>query len=424
LNIAGAAKTKGEGMEQKSNIDLAEYLSKLALVAQLSPLFSDSDTPFIQSRFAERLFCLASKAQDLARKDISFDAKYSGGAGIGVKTFVASSSTTAKVEKIAEFTSFATRGKFLDLTGEALAREVSLLRNLRVQSDCSEVGVVLNDSYYHCIVRTPGSIYVLEQEYGQIEISSLRPTDKYGLPASDYSQSGHVYFDDGSHHYMYNVAKNVLYRRFNPLTSFTSQSIELGRSRSISEILKSLETMHFESSKTDSNTPVVSSNDYLVLPLYTPATHAVAAASGINQWNARGRVRKFSEAYIPVPAQIHKIKPGFFPSRDTSFRLKLPNNQIVQASICQDGDKALMSNPNTDLCKWLFSTIDGTFENAERRMGTGNNPYAYSDLLAIGKDSVLVRKASSQEWDYEMESASIGSFEKFLEDFSTNQESS
>jgi hypothetical protein len=76
-----------------------------------------------------------------------------------------------------------------------------------------------------------------------------------------------------------------------------------------------------------------------------------------------------------------------------------------------------MSNPNTELCRWLFSTIDGSFEEAERRLGTENKPYTYSDLLAIGKDSVKVRRVIGQSWDYEMESAPIGSYEAFIEGF-------
>jgi hypothetical protein len=59
--------------------------------------------------------------------------------------------------------------------------------------------------------------------------------------------------------------------------------------------------------------------------------------------------------------------------------------------------------------------IDGSFAEAERRMGTENKPYTYSDLLAIGKDSVRVRKVTGQDWDYEMESAQVGSYEAFIE---------
>jgi hypothetical protein len=404
-------------MNQLSKLQSIPYLEKLALIAQLSPLFSDSDIPFIQSRFAERLFCLESGAKDLARQDISFDARDDGGSGIGVKTYVSATKETAKVEKIAEFTSYATQGKFIGLTGEALAREVSTLRNLRVNSDSAEIGVSLDSSFYHCVVRTPGELFFIEQDFAQIALEEIRPTDKFGKSTTDFSKSGHVYFEDASHQYMFNVAKNVLYRRFDPRLGFVSSSQKLQTDLDLAGLIVEIQKLNLSAlAGNKPSTPVKVDSEYVILPLYTPSTKSVASASGINQWNAGGRLRKFSEAYIPVPAQVHKIMPGFFPARDVSFSLKLPSGQVVQASICQDNDKALMSNPNTDLCKWLFGTIDGTFAEAERRMATVNRPYTYSDLLTIGKDSVIVRSVSGFPWDYELESAPVGSYEKFIEE--------
>jgi hypothetical protein len=408
-------------MTQLSDLDGETYLEKLAIVAQLSPLFSDSPTPYIQSRFAERIFCLESGAEDLARKDVSFDAKTSTSQGIGIKTYVASSRNTAKVEKIAEFTSYATQGRFGDLGGEALAREVSALRNLRVRSDCSEIGIELGSSFYHCVVRTPGEIFFIEQEYGRISIEDIRPTDRFGKPDANFSKSGHVYFEDGCHGYMFNVAKNVLYRRFDPNSGFVSHSIKLEQAFDLATLLQEIQKLNPEK---EIDSALQLDPEFVILPLYSPATKSVAEASGINQWNAGGRARKFSEAYIPVPSQVHKIKPGFFPARDVSFTLRLPNGGVVQASICQDGDKALMSNPNTELCKWLFATIDGSFSEAERRMATTNRPYTYSDLFTIGKDSVRVMKVSGLAWDYEMEFALIGSYENFIEEFSQDNSES
>lgn len=411
-------------MQQLSDLKTPTYLQKLALIAQLSPLFSDSDKPFIQSRFAERLFCLESGATDLARKDISFDAKSLDGKGVGIKTYVAAGKTTAKVEKIAEFTAYATQGTFAGLSGEALAREVAVLRNLRVSSDSSEIGVEVAKSFYHCVVRTPGELFFIEQDFGLISLDEIRPTDRFGKPSSRFAESGHVYFDDGIHNYMFNVAKNVLYRRFDPALGFVSTATQLNASLELSALISELQKMELSHEQlTSEDISVLENQDFVVLPLYSASSKSVARASGINQWNAGGRARKFSEAYIPVPSQVHKIKPGFFPARDVSFSLKLPNGEIVQASICQDGDKALMSNPNTELCKWLFAMIDGTFAEAERRMATENRPYTYSDLLAIGKDSVIVRKVSGESWDYELESAPVGSYEDFIDDSELNSDS-
>jgi len=404
-------------LSQLSKLDSVSYLEKIALVAKLSPLFSDSSTPFIHSRFAERIFCLESGSEDLARQDISFDAKGSLSEGIGVKTFVASSRETAKVEKVAEFTTYATQGKFSGLTGEALAIEVAKLRNKRLASDCAEVDVDLGSSFYHCIVRTPGEIFFLEQDFTQINIEKIEATDRFGKSAASFLDEGHVYFKDDLHGYVFNIAKNVLYRRFDPIKGFISDSVKLEQKYDFVSLMQEIKSFMQASA---ANEPGNALNDpqesFVILPLYSPSQKGVPVASGINQWNAKGRVRKFSEAYIPVPRDIHLAKPNFFPGRDVTFKLKLPNGLIVLASICQEGDKALMSNPNTDLCRWLFSTIDGSFADAERRMGTVNRPYTYSDLLAIGKDSVKVRRVIGQQWDYEMESSPIGSYEAFVED--------
>lgn len=411
-------------MQQFSNLETSQYLKNLALIAQLSPLFSDSDKPFIQSRFAERLFCLESGATDLSRKDLSFDAKSLDGRGIGIKTYVAASKGTAKVEKIAEFTSYATQGKFAGLPSETLAHEVAVLRNLRVNSDCSEVGVEVDNSFYHCVVRTPGEMFFIEQDFGLISLEGIRPTDRFGKPVAKFANEGHVYFEDGVHQYMFNVAKNVLYRRFDPNLGFASIATHLNTNLQLPELIAELQRMELSQGQLENQRlNVLSETNFVVLPLYSVASKSVANASGINQWNAGGRLRKFSEAYIPVPAQVHKLKPGFFPGRDVSFSLKLPNGELVQASICQDGGKALMSDPNTELCKWLFSMIDGSFSEAERRMATQNRPYSYSDLLAIGKDSVLVRKVAGQEWDYELESAPVGSYENFVDESELNSDS-
>jgi hypothetical protein len=154
---------------------------------------------------------------------------------------------------------------------------------------------------------------------------------------------------------------------------------------------------------------------FVILPLYSTKSSVlkeVPLKSGINQWNAGGRPRSFGESYIPVPAIIHQIRSGFFPDRETKFQLHLPNGEVVSAKICQQGDKALMSDPNDKLCKWLFSMIDGDWSKSESRF-SGSKPYSYDDLVNINKDSVRVSKSSDGQ-TYFMESAPLGSFEQFV----------
>lgn len=49
--------------------------------------------------------------------------------------------------------------------------------------------------------------------------------------------------------------------------------------------------------------------------------------------------------------------PGFFPRRDQPFDLELPNGETIIAKVCQDQGKAIMSNPNKDLGKWLLRDV-------------------------------------------------------------------
>ncbi len=52
-----------------------QYKKDLQIVGSLSNLFSDSTTPYLYYRIAEKMFCKAFNAQDLSRGDVSYDAK-------------------------------------------------------------------------------------------------------------------------------------------------------------------------------------------------------------------------------------------------------------------------------------------------------------------------------------------------------------
>lgn len=401
-----------------SSLDSKIYLDDLVKMSNLSRLFSESATPYLHSRFVERLFCFRSGSLDLGRRDISFDAISSQKNAIGIKTYVAATTATSKMEKVSEFTNFAKRGNFLDHSPESLAHKVSELRNLRLRSDLAELGAHSSYSFYHCVVRVPGQIFFLEQPYDFVNIASLCPTDRFGVKTTKFNDSGHVYFNDGNCDYSFNIAKNVLYKRFSPVDSSVSAMADVNIRDSMQEILEKLDSIPVRESICESpETPdsLEEKLEFVVLPLYSPSRKAVMPSSGINQWNAGGRERAYGESYIPVPQRVHMLKPGFFPGRETPFLLKLPNGEVVTAKICQEGGKALMANPNNMLCKWLFSTIDGSFEASTQRMAS-SRAYTYSDLESIGKDSVRVTKTPNKSWDFEIETAKLGAFEDFVGD--------
>jgi len=129
----------------------------------------------------------------------------------------------------------------------------------------------------------------------------------------------------------------------------------------------------------------------------------VPEKSGLNQWNASGRPRDINEIYIPIPIWIHRKFPNFFPPRDQSFELSLPDRATMGAKVCQDDSKALMSNPNSALGKWLLRDV---LNLQERELLT------YDKLQAIGLDTVVIYKTDNETYDIDF--TRIGSYEKFL----------
>jgi hypothetical protein len=165
-------------------------------------------------------------------------------------------------------------------------------------------------------------------------------------------------------------------------------------------------------------TSEIPGQDYVILPLYSHrnGVKEVPAKSGLNQWNAGGRQRKFGEAYIPVPRDVHKYCPDFFPI-GKNFLLKLPNTRMpANASLCQAGSKALMTNPNDELCKWIFKVIDPKFSVSMYNKPPSRDPFTYADLEMAGYDSVKVTKSKDQKSkSYEIQFEAIGAYEEFLE---------
>lgn len=409
--------SKGELLESFSQVNIEKYGSLVSYVSKLSALFSDSANAAVDSRFVEKLFCRLTQSKDVARKDVSFDAVFGIDAGVGIKTFVAGINTLTKTEKVAEFAKDATAGVFQGLSNEERAHKVTQLRNKRILSDTAEMGLSLTESFYHCLVRRPEVAFVHEESYSLIDPASIIPTNRLGNPVKAFTSSGvgHVYFTDGLNQYTYNVSKNVLMKKFDLNSGYNSASMPTPIDFDIWATLLGPEVS--QEPFMDRSEPEVTDEDFVILPLYSTKSlenKQVAERSGINQWNAGGRTRKFGEAYIPVPSIVHKLSPGFFPERDVTFTLVLPNGQQVVAKLCQDGSKALMSSPNDVLCEWLFASIDGSLAIAEKRL-TDHSPYSYEDLRLIGKDSVRVTRTPEGPTEYQLELAPIGSFEEFLD---------
>jgi hypothetical protein len=355
-----------------------EYEQFLKIAGYLSNLFSESDIPYLYYRVAEKVFCRAFEAEDLSRSDVSADAKKNT-MGIGLKTFLMSNNRT--FQKIAEFNN--DRKRYENLSPENLIREVSKLRNARIQF--TENAHALENSIYHCVIRDKGKFLIFEELMDKIDISSIKNVKK---------RKGSITFDDGKHDYSFLTSKSTLTKRFITKPIVYEFNVEILKDPLL-ELRKLLEktSLHFEKESKIKQT--------IYLPLYG-RNQTVSEKSGLNQWNAGGRERHANEIYIPIPAEIHKNFPSFFPSREISFDLKLPNGKTMQSKVCQDGGKALMSHSNRELGQWILRDV---LKLKEGELLT------YDKLHILGIDSVRIDKIDSSI--FEINFARTGSYERF-----------
>ncbi|MBR2157309.1 MAG: restriction endonuclease, partial [Campylobacter sp.] len=142
-----------------------------------------------------------------------------------------------------------------------------------------------------------------------------------------------------------------------------------------------------------------------IIPLYSykKGEKFVYPKSGLNIWNAGGRKRDLNEIYLQNPSEVREIKPNFFPNLETSFNLRTPDGEILSAKICQQGGKAIMTNPNKALSKWLLRKV--------LKLNEGEL-LTYERLKILGIDCVIIYKNSDLE--YEIDFAKIGDYEKFI----------
>jgi hypothetical protein len=367
-----------------------KYIEMLQILGSLSRLFSDNPVPYLYYRAAENIFCHAFDALNVSRGDISVDAT-SARIGIGLKTFLHGKGET--FQKIAEFNKAFDK---LDISSpKSLIVAVSRLRNERVEFTMRAHN--LEHCIYHLVTRKNDRFEIYEEPMDSINLSALHITK---------NTKHSVYFTDGKNEYNYYIPKSTLFKRFR-----TTNALDTIQVKIIDDPLS------FLSHQTNSNPhwlrEVESNLQQIYLPLYSPRTGLVQPSSGLNQWNAGGRPRDVNEMYISVPLWIHRKFPGFFPYQLGSeeageygepFSLVLPDGVVLSAKICQQNGKALMSNPNRLLGKWLLRQV---FQLPNLTVLT------YNHLVNAGIDSVKITKIN--EYKFKIEFASLGSYKEFAE---------
>ncbi|MBN1838406.1 MAG: NgoFVII family restriction endonuclease [Campylobacterales bacterium] len=364
-----------------------QYENLLKAFSSLTKLFSDNNQPYLEYRAMENIYCKSFNAINLAREDGAFDAKI-GDIGIGLKTFGIKDNS---VEKVAEFNKYSYELKKLDK--DTLAQRLAILRNERIITATNLHS--LTKRIYHCIGRYKNELVVFETEYPLIDIGSLshiKQTDKS------------LFFKDRDHEYRFNFSKSVLMKKFSLEQSTIISKIDIKIFENpYDAILRLLDLIPCSVNETNHT------NEYVILPLYSTRNKhkkEVQERAGLNQWNANGekRKRKFGEIYIPIPAKVRDLKKDFFPLRDISFNLKTPDGSILSAKVCQDGSKALMTNPNNAMSDWLLKKVFGLKEW---------ELLTYEKLQNTGFDSVKIIKLDSL--NFEITLSNLDSYEDWIE---------
>jgi hypothetical protein len=365
------------------------YVEYIGIVASLSNLFTtDSSAPYLVSRSTENIFCETLDAKNIGRDDSAIDATIKN-YGVGIKTFLHNNGLT--LQKIAEFNRESANYRNFD--NLEIIRYISKLRNERLQFALNNYGI--EKLVYHCITReSSGEIGFYNVPMDFINIDGLQILS---------SRQNTISFSDGRNDYSFNITKSTLYKRFD-LTNdkFKMRKIHVNIIADPYILLKDL----IEKPTMLHTAKINPAYEYIVLPLYSFSKvkgKFVPEKSGLNQWNAKGRVRHPDEIYVPIPGIINKHFSGFFPTRDVSFSLELPNGNVLNVKVCQDNDKALMSNPNKDLGEWLLREVLDLRHN---------EILSYEKLQDIGVDSVRITKLNSET--YTIDFCSIGSYDEFL----------
>lgn len=376
-------------LNQQNKADRDRYFDLLKAMGSLSRLFSDNErAPYLYYRAHENIFCKAFGAENLSRSDCAIDA-LKGGLGIGLKTFIRKRS---QFEKVAEFNKL--MPEYAELKGLKFVEAIARARNARI--GFADNAFRSKANIYHCVSRRPGGFDIYETEMRPIDIDSIVISGGAGTPNISFNTS------DGE--YKFNRSKSTLFQKFGPgLSKIESVDIHLVEDP-YQLALDFYSQYDLEGLVGGGSGHTV---NRVVLPMYSPRTKQVHERSGLNQWNAAGRrpgqPRHPDEVYIPIPKRVHEEHRGFFPPRDQSFSILLPGGKRLKVKVCQENDKALMSDPNKDLGHWLLREV---LKLRPRELLT------YERLLLLNIDSVSIEKDDTG--NYRMDFQPVGSYEESM----------
>lgn len=376
------------------------YKDMLNAIGRLSRMFSENRAPYLAYRAHENIFAKYFEIENNARHDDSADAyDLEARVGIGLKTWMGNDD-----QKVAEFGR--QRPLYEHLDGLELIIAIAQFRNERIQTTKNAHG--LNELIYHIVKRTPGQMGIYESAFDEIDIDHIELQSSRGT-------ANNIYFTDGRHTYHFSRSKNTLYMDFSHMQKLDSFEVVID-----ADPFDFLATTQAAKRASEATIVTPKPHDCLCLRLYTleHGIKTVAPKSGLNQWNGarnsysapdadgkrtllKSTPRHEDELYIPYP-KVDRERKSFFPPRNVHFDLRLPNGRTIQAKVCQQDGKAIMSNPNQDLGHWLLRDV---FELEPGELVT------YELLQRKNVDSAMFTKTG--EGAYSIEFCELGTYEKF-----------
>lgn len=385
------------------------YKSMLALIGSLSNLFADSETPMLYYRAHENAFCKYFEADNLSREDCSADAA-KGVIGVGLKTWVGRDD-----QKVAEFGRL--RPMYENLSGIELVKTISKYRNERIRVTKNLHG--LTEMIYHVVKRIPHGMQIYESAFDCVDIDNIVLDENRG-------KANNTYFSDGKHTYHFSMSKNTLFMIFDDMELMDVFDVEILEDpfEALKLFDESMHRVQMQEQIVEEQRPQLCLRLYAVKP---DGTKYVPDKSGLNQWNANGRARDANELYIAYLSNDRERDLQFFPPRDTPFTLVLPDGTEMDAKVCQraykkikDEDyeqlsdeekaeedaksqvgKAIMSNPNKTLGKWLLRDVFGLPEGTL---------VTYDMMRVFGIDSVMFTRIDDRK--YGIDFCVLGTYER------------
>lgn len=411
--------------EKYSKYERDSYEAYLKMYGTLSAMFnqksSKTGAPYLDSKFQEVIYARCFDGENVDIGNTPHDILSTFGnekIGIGLKTWLNSKASYQKVMQIK-----ANRNEIekVQHNPEKLVAKLSEIKNSRMKFDYKRLGLKNEGNIYHYVTRDSGKMTLFETSYPLIDIDSLKPGE---LTPKSFK------FSDSSKDYKYTFADSQIWMCFDSHAKYTYKldTFDVSIMEDPYKLLKAA----FKNLNRENN-----DKKYLYLPLYSYRSKTVPEKSGLNAWNGLPKskgsscLRPEGEAYIPIPKELWKKCPNWVdPSIDMSnyalyknrtkkssysIRLHMPDGNVFPALFAQSDFKALETNPQSILGKWLLNVLGIDHPQRYRYDEPSDHPVTMQLLKKLEIDSVkLWHEDENNKKDVWIDFAPYGSFEKFM----------